>query len=133
MSSVQSLSGAVNAHEEKISPPRTPKGEESGGGLAPEARHVYRSRKEKMTPAPEERHVSHRKREHAAPMGLVPFAMGLFYKHGAPRALSRFQDRRKHIWPRPAPLPHFATIIDRQNENSAAVAQTAAESHKLRS
>jgi hypothetical protein len=34
------------------------------------------------------------KREHAAPTGLVPFAMGPFYKHGAPTALNRFQDRR---------------------------------------
>jgi hypothetical protein len=74
-----------------------------------------------------------REREHAAPTGLVPFAMGPFYKHSAPTALSCFQDRRKHIWPRPTPLPHFATITDRQNENSAAVAKTAAESHKLRS
>jgi hypothetical protein len=28
------------------------------GGLAPEARHVYRSRKQKMAEAPDERHVS---------------------------------------------------------------------------
>ena len=30
-----------------------------------------------------------RKREHAAPTGLVPFALGPFYKHGAPTALIR--------------------------------------------
>jgi hypothetical protein len=32
-------------------------GVDRGGGLAPEARHVYRSGKEKMALAPEERHV----------------------------------------------------------------------------
>jgi len=36
----------------------------------------------------------HWERAHAAPKGLVPFAMGPFYKHGAPMALDRFQDRR---------------------------------------
>jgi len=36
----------------------------------------------------------HWEQEHAAPKGLVPFAMGPFYKHVAPTALNRFHDRR---------------------------------------